>query len=197
MPRLKEYPEPRYNDKGQLLCRAHAKQTGELCEAPARRNYPVCGMHGAGRGDKHPGDANIIHGRRSRFMRERLLDLQQTFLEDEVPEDLTHEIAMLRALLQNFMERISTDNLEERRLLAEQGIGEMEQIAGAARLIDSISAAAARMDKMKKDDAVPKSDVLRVINEMRDAALRCISSESERTALFKAWSGIRLRKVRH
>lgn len=194
MPRLKEYPEPRYNENGKLLCHAHKKGTDELCSHVAKRHYNVCRYHGAGNYGNDPGDANIIHGRRSRFMRERLMDLKEEFLQDEVPEDLTHEVATLRALLSDFLDDVSTATEEELRA---RHLGSAEIIQAATRLIDSIANAAARMDKMRKDDAVPKSDVLRILTEMRDAAQQVVSDPDEMTELMKRWNGIRLRKVRN
>src|SRR5262252_10283044 len=48
-------------------CRATSKRTGVRCRKHARTGYPVCEVHGAGKGLKRGGHP-IVHGRYSKFL---------------------------------------------------------------------------------------------------------------------------------
>ena len=61
-------------------------------------------MHGAGT-KATPGGAPITTGRYSRLQRERLRDLYHAYLADPDPLNLSDELAMLRALVQDFVDR--------------------------------------------------------------------------------------------
>lgn len=61
-------------------------------------------MHGAGTKAK-PGGAPITTGRYSRLQRERVRDLYHAYLTDPDPLNLHDELAMLRALVQDFIDR--------------------------------------------------------------------------------------------
>jgi hypothetical protein len=51
----------------QPQCTAHAKRSGVRCLLPARPGYPVCRVHGAGKGAKR-GGRPIVHGAYSKFL---------------------------------------------------------------------------------------------------------------------------------
>lgn len=85
-------------------CTATAKSTGERCQNPAVRGWDVCRMHGAGSPkNETTGGASVKHGRYSTKRRESLQEKIQTYREDENPAGLWEELALLRALLQEWL----------------------------------------------------------------------------------------------
>ena len=79
-------------------CGATNRQ-GEPCQRAAMPNGR-CSKHGG----PSPG-APIRHGRYSLTHRATLADKVERFLDDPAPGDLSHELALLRALLQDYLER--------------------------------------------------------------------------------------------
>lgn len=57
-------------------CHAKAKTTGTRCNAPAKRGWQVCRMHGAGGGAPiGPKNGAWVHGDRSESARRNLMEL--------------------------------------------------------------------------------------------------------------------------
>ena len=166
-----------------IQCRAKSKQSGEQCRRPARTGYPVCSMHGAGSGDRHPGDANLKHGKYSRFLRMSLTELQQQYLDNEEPQDLSNELAMLRALLQHLMEGSGS---------ADDPIFMADFVASVTKLTDSIGLMVARMEKLKNQDAIPRTDVARLVRQMESVAQQTISDPEELQEMTEGWRAIRV-----
>ena len=88
-------------------CTAKSKRTGEQCKAQAVRGYSVCRMHGAGKPNTHTGRP-IATGRYS-IKRTELAAKTQEFYSDPQPGNLTSELALMRALLQNYLDRFPDD----------------------------------------------------------------------------------------
>jgi hypothetical protein len=86
-----------------LKCTAQKKRGGR-CTQWARTGYQVCHMHGAGT-KATPGGAPITTGRYSRLQRERVRALYEAYLADPDPLNLQDELALLRALVQDFVDR--------------------------------------------------------------------------------------------
>jgi hypothetical protein len=70
-------------------CTAKSKKSGERCRRRARAGYPVCIMHGAGKGAKR-GGRPPVHGRYSKFLSP---DEQVDFEEFKKHFDLTEDLA--------------------------------------------------------------------------------------------------------
>jgi hypothetical protein len=89
-------------------CAAKSKRSGEQCKANAVTGYTVCRMHGAGsphQGRPGGGDGRpIITGRYS-IKRAELARKATEFQQDSNPGDLTGELALMRALLQEYLDR--------------------------------------------------------------------------------------------
>jgi hypothetical protein len=86
-------------------CIAKSKRSGERCKANAVDGYTVCRMHGAGSPHKgRPGGAPITTGRYS-IKRQELARKAQEFANDTAPGDLTGELVLMRALLQDYLDR--------------------------------------------------------------------------------------------
>jgi hypothetical protein len=81
------------NDNAQC-CTATAKSTGERCQNPAVDGWDVCRMHGA---------APPTHGRYSAKRKESLQEKIEAFREEDNPAELWEELALLRAVLQEWL----------------------------------------------------------------------------------------------
>jgi hypothetical protein len=88
-------------------CSATCKATGERCRRAARIGYDVCSVHGAGTKvretnlEKRSPGRPIVHGLYSRALRQEHLD---TFLENLGDLSLVRESALVKTLLNNFIE---------------------------------------------------------------------------------------------
>ncbi len=96
------------NDDAQR-CTATAKSTGERCQNPAVSGWDVCRMHGAGSPKNGTtGGAPPTHGRYSAKRRESLQEKIQAFREDPDPAEMWEELALLRAVLQEWLGEVDT-----------------------------------------------------------------------------------------
>lgn len=90
-------------------CTATAKSTGERCQNPAVKGWDVCRMHGAGTPKEDTtGGAPPKHGRYSAKRRESLQEKIREYREEENPAELWEELALLRALLQEWLSELET-----------------------------------------------------------------------------------------
>jgi hypothetical protein len=91
------------NDNAQR-CTATAKSTGERCQNPAVDGWDVCRMHGAGSPKNGTtGGAPPTHGRYSAKRKESLQEKIEAFREEDNPAELWEELALLRAVLQEWL----------------------------------------------------------------------------------------------
>lgn len=86
-------------------CKAKAKGTGERCKNAAAKGKEVCRLHG-GASTGRP----LIHGRYSTIKRAALQEKIEAFRNDPAAGDLRDELAILRALLEDYLGRFD-DNL--------------------------------------------------------------------------------------
>jgi hypothetical protein len=90
-------------------CTATAKSSGERCKNPAVKGWDVCRMHGAGSPkDETTGGAPPTHGRYSAKRRESLQEKIQEYREEDDPTQLWEELALLRAVLQEWLSNLET-----------------------------------------------------------------------------------------
>lgn len=90
-------------------CTATAKSTGERCQNPAVKGWDVCRMHGAGTPNNDAtGGAPPKHGRYAAKRRESLQEKIREYREEENPAELWEELALLRALLQEWLSDLET-----------------------------------------------------------------------------------------
>jgi hypothetical protein len=88
-------------------CTATAKSTGERCQNPAVRGWDVCRMHGAGTPKEGTtGGAPPKHGRYSAKRSEGLQRKIQEYRNDPNPAEMWEELALIRAVLQEWLEDI-------------------------------------------------------------------------------------------
>lgn len=81
-------------------CKAKAKGTGERCKNPVVEGKQVCRIHGG----LSPGRP-IVHGRYSVTKRQALREKIEQFRADPQAGDLRDELAILRALLEDYLNR--------------------------------------------------------------------------------------------
>lgn len=97
-------------------CTATAKSTGERCQNPAVTGWDVCRMHGAGTPtNETTGGAPPTHGRYAAKRRESLQEKIREYREEETPAELWEELALLRAVLQEWLsdlEEIDRDTVD-------------------------------------------------------------------------------------
>lgn len=88
-------------------CKAKAKGSGERCKNRVSPGREVCRIHGGAKGSGRP----VEHGRYSVKRRGDLQDKISQFYNDPAAGDLRSELALLRAFLQDYLDRwIDSDN---------------------------------------------------------------------------------------
>ena len=114
-------------------CTATAKSTGERCQNPAVKGWDVCRMHGAGSPKEGTtGGAPPKHGRYSVKARSGLEEKIRQYREDENPAGQWDELALLRALLQEWLNDLGT--------LDEEAISVILDLQGSIRrTLDTIN----------------------------------------------------------
>lgn len=144
----------------------------------------------------------VEHGRYSEVLRHRIGDLYETFEADADPLDILPEIALMRGLLTDFINRY--DEFAE-ALIAWHQSWEAEDrpkkptqvldLADAHKLLDTLSKMVERVEKAKSADAISRPDLLRVMQEMGRVVDHVLSSdtppEKQRAEIQKMWLSIK------
>src|SRR5687768_3240460 len=117
------------------LCGARTRQTGQPCSRPAgwgtdHAGLGKCKLHGGASSGRPP-----IHGRYSLAHRRSLQAKVERFLLDPTPGDLTGELALTRALLQDYLDRFASEDV---RMTAEDIAVIQSLIQDARRLVEAI-----------------------------------------------------------
>jgi len=114
-------------------CTATAKSTGERCQNPAVTGWDVCRMHGAGTPkDDATGGAPPTHGRYATKRRESLQEKIEEYRDDPDPAEMWEELALLRAVLQEWLSEVET--------LDEETVGVILDLQNSIRkTLDSIN----------------------------------------------------------
>lgn len=196
-----EMPEP--HDR----CGATAKRTRQPCQRPAGwgTDHP-----GLGRCKLHGGATPIRSGRYSGIKRDDFKARIDRFLADPDPLDLADEIAMLRAFLEDFVDRWDDIFGPDGALLAWHesfNTGEsipkprqMPDFATLTVLVDRVGKMVERTHKMKTEGAISMATLMRVVEQMGADLVAAINEQglsrdqSERLvrAIETRWRSIRL-----
>lgn len=134
-------------------CTAQSKRTGEQCRRHAVTGYSVCQVHGAGSPHQgRPGGAPPTTGRYSLAKQKALAAKVSQYLADPAPGDLRAELALLRALLQTYLDRLNLDEMaqpnradpvpiddEGRELVGSQIAQVYEMVDSIAKLVERIA----------------------------------------------------------
>lgn len=156
-------------------CTAKAKSTGKQCNRRAVTGYSVCQVHGAGSPlQGRAGGAPIATGRYSLKHRKALAEKQERFLSEENPGDLTGELALMRALLQEYLDRYDDDT----SLPAQ----EIERIFS---MIEAISRIVERIAKILNSTSLTQAEVTYLQVRIADLLERYVANPDDRQ-LFMA-----------
>lgn len=127
-------------------CRAHARTSGKPCRQPAGHgtDHP-----GEGRCKLHGGASPIRHGRYSTVKRKAIAELIAKHEADPELLNVLSELALLRALLSDFLSRFDPAKGADRE--------------SAAGLVDAISKVVARIEKARAANAVTRAVAAHVL----------------------------------
>jgi len=135
-----------YADK----CARHHRKGGGICRHPAgfRTDHPgigPCYLHG--------GRTPVKHGRYSKIRPLQLRKLIQAHEEDPDPLNLLPELALGRALFEDFLKR------------AKEAGNSLDAVA-AMGLLEAIARIVKRIEDIRSQDAISRPELIRVVTEM-------------------------------
>lgn len=139
-------------------CTAHSKRTGEPCRNPALTGSNLCRMHG-GASSGRP----IKHGRYSIVKAKSLAAKVEEYLGDERPGDLTGELALMRGLLQGFLDTVGDDDTAKPETIKQV----YDMVEGIAKLVEKIS-------RILNDTALTQAEVELLHARIADAVLKFV-----------------------
>jgi hypothetical protein len=139
-------------------------RAGTPCPMPPVAGATRCRMHGAKAG-RPP-----VHGRYSLAHRAGLAEKAARFLEDPAPGDLTGELALVRALLQDYLDRLGGDH---------QDLG-AEQIQAVFGMVEQIGRTVERISRMLNATALTQADVQYLQASLADLVVRYIDDPDKR-----------------
>lgn len=195
---------------------AHDKAASSVCGSPRSKGKEGTCQRPAGWGTDHVGDgrcklhggkSKITHGRYSKITRPRLKELIAQFEGDPDPLNLLPEVILLRALIQDYVERY--DQFTEALLAWHSDWKENRQsekpqqvidILSAAKFIGQIGTLIERIEKQKQEGTISLEALDRVVEqfgvELVAAAQEVIQDADTRSALLGAverrWGTIRI-----
>ncbi len=127
-----------------------------------------CRMHGGG----SPGRP-LIHGRYSLTHRAALAEKAQRFLDDPQPGDLTAELALMRALLQEYLDRFP-----DGQPLPVQDIERvLDMVDAVARLVERIS-------RIMNQTALTQAEVQLLQVRIVDLLVKYVADPAQRLAFL-------------
>lgn len=162
--------------------------------APNRAEIPTCGAktrldgackRPAGWGTDHVGEGRcklhagsspgrpLIHGRYSLKHRKSLARKVQQFLADPAPGDLTAELALLRALLQDFLSRSDGDSLD------------LDHVTHILNLIDAIARLVERISRILNSTALTAAEVAFLQARLADLINKYVPDPEARIAFVE------------
>lgn len=174
------------NATNKTRCTARSKRTGLRCHHWASQGYTVCHMHGAGT-HARPGGRPLTHGRHSRLSVTRLGPAMAAFAADPEPLSLYAELALARALLEDFVLRydaFSAALLAWHASFTLPAVDEggnpvvvakprqMLDVSDAVRIISDIGRLVERIDTMERGPLVTQRDMIALVRVMRGVVER-------------------------
>lgn len=129
-------------------CGRTAKQTGRPCERPAgwgtaTPGFGPCKLHG--------GRSLVKHGRYSKTKRKALAKEAARLVADPDPLNLLQELAMARALFQDYLNRNEKTDID---------------VSDAMEHVEAISRIVKRIEDIRAQDAISRPELIRVMTEM-------------------------------
>lgn len=149
----------------------------------------------------HGGATPVKSGRYSKIKRTALRELIAQHAEDQDPLDILPELAAARALFQDFIERY--DEWREALLGWHESFTDEEKaerakprqildIADAYRILSEVTKIAERIEKIRSQNAVSRSDLLRIMEEMGRYVERHVKDSKARERIKDGWLSIRI-----
>jgi len=177
-------------------CGAKLRKRDGYCKQPAgnRTEHP-----GEGRCWLHGGKSPVWSGRYSSVKRTRLKDLLDHFQGDPKPLDLLEDLALLRSLVLDYLERY--DEVTDALVAWHESFQSSERatkpvrvldVADASRLIDRVGTMAKRIEEIRAENAVSKKDLSRVLEEYARAVRLYVQDPDTLNRIADAWSHIHL-----
>lgn len=168
------------------VCGGTTKQ-GTACQRPAGwgTNHPGeghCKLHGgASVGRGRP----MIHGRYSVKARAAFSEKYNRFMEDPEPGNLLSEVALLRALLQDFLDRLGKKEPSEA-----DSVHIMNFVGAIGKEIE-------RFARIMNQTALTEVEVMYLIARFTDIAGRYIQDPAQRAAFAEELQGIAMPQPRN
>lgn len=177
-------------------CTAKAKSTGERCRNPAVSGYDVCRHHGAGTPSAGKrGGSPVTHGRYSKWKKEDIRELVASFEDDANPLDILPEIAAVRALLTDFIDRYTelVDALIAWNAAGPQGERpqRLPKLDDAISYLETVARIAQKEKRLQSDTAISRKELARILQEMGRVVDRHTDPEAQQ-AIRDEWSNIHL-----
>lgn len=177
------------------------------CGAKTRSGAPcgnIAGLRtphpGQGKCYLHGGSTPIRHGLTSKIKHDRIAELQDEYLRAPDPLNIFGELALLRALAHDFIERhreiteallawhASAENPRPKHLL---------DIADASRLVEAVTRVVERIEKVRAANAVSRLELNRIVEEMGRIVNQVLpiddTHDGYRKAIAERWRGIAVR----
>jgi hypothetical protein len=153
---------------------------------------------GEGRCKYHNGNAVTRHGIYSRIKRKRIRELIAEHEANPDPLNILPELATARALFEDYINRyeVITAALlawHESYRNGEDGAKPRQvlDIADAYRLISEITKIVARIEKIRADDAISRSELYRIMGEMGRVVETFVPDMDALQEIKRAWLAIR------
>lgn len=189
--------EPNY------YCRAWNSKREKYCKARAGMGTDHVGQ---GRCKFHRGQKEITHGIYSNIERERIRDLYEEFAAAADPLDLEPEVAMLRAIYRDFIERydqylnavlIWYANIPEElqdAILAVAGPKpkKLLDLSDGYRILREIGVMVERIEKVKAAHAISRKDFYRLIQEYARIVDARVDDDAIKEQIKSDWLQVRL-----
>ena len=160
------------------VCGARTRTSGGECGRPAGWGTDHVGE---GRCKLHGGSSHgrpMVHGRYSLAHRSSLAEKAQRFREDPAPGDLSEELVLMRALLQDFLDRYA------------DGIPlPGDAIAAAYAMLGSITGTVERIFRILNQTALTQAEVQYLAARLGDALNTHVSDPELRSRILDATFG--------
>lgn len=159
------------------ICGAKLRGKKKFCQKPPMANGR-CRLHG-GATPNGPENKNFKHGRYAAAFQGQLAEKYNKSVEDEKPMDLQDELAVLRALNEHLIEMASA----RKRL-------RLTDLANIATQTSAVISAAAKIARMRNDDALTMNEVRFVQTRMIQLMEKYVPDPDQRRALIDELRGL-------
>lgn len=161
--------------------------SGHYCRAWNAKRQKYCrnraGAHtdhvGVGRCKFHGGNNVRKSGRYSSILTTRVGELLDAHAGDENPLDLSHELHLARALLQDYLER-----------RAESADG--EALAEGIRLVEKIAGIVHKIEQIKAQNAITPADLNRLMVNMGLVVRQFVTDDETCKRIQDGWLALRV-----